>query len=518
MPHVSLWDLFEKSFSDHKHKKSIEFYRADQKETVLTYQQLLDDVLSFSRFLNRYNVKEKDRVILLLDKSVMSIIAHLSLIRRGLVSVPLNPGFKKSELTYLIKDCDPALIITEPEQQGVLQSINRNIPVLEVSTRAPYQDLDFFKSEQGRNQGIGDTKISVETEPSDPALIIYTSGTTGDPKGAVLSCGNLINDAQNIIRIWELSPDDTLCHALPLFHVHGLCFALHTMFLTGGRIVLQDFFKAEVILNRLKTKTDPCSVFMAVPTMYNRLINQIGERKFDFSHLRLLTSGSAPLLEKEFVRIEKTFGKPPVEREGMTETGMNFSNPLHAKKIAGSIGIPLPKVQVRVVDPETQRDVEPGQIGEFWLKSASIISAYWNKPEQTKQTFSEGWFKTGDLGRQDESGYYYLTDRIKHLIITGGENVSAKEVERVIDAIKGVEMSCVVGIADEEWGEKVVAAVQLEKDEFVTQSDILTSCKKNLNNYKCPKKVLFCDKIPKNTMGKVLKEQVKSMFLENKQC
>jgi malonyl-CoA/methylmalonyl-CoA synthetase len=198
----------------------------------------------------------------------------------------------------------------------------------------------------------------------------------------------------------------------------------------------------------------------------------------------------------------------------MSETGMNFSNPLSGSRIPGSIGLPLPGLQVRIVDPATLVDVAQGEIGELWLKSAAITPGYWRKPQETADTFKDGWFRTGDLGKIDTAGYYYLTDRIKHIIITGGENVSAKEVETVINGIGGVDESVVVGKPDEKWGEKVVAAVTLKAGTQLSADDIKGHCKLNLHDWKCPKEIIFLQEVPRNTMGKILKEEVRKIFLE----
>jgi malonyl-CoA/methylmalonyl-CoA synthetase len=226
----------------------------------------------------------------------------------------------------------------------------------------------------------------------------------------------------------------------------------------------------------------------------------------------LWTSGSAPLLPKDFERITKVFGKEPVEREGMSETGMNFSNPLRGMRKPGSIGLPLPGVQVKIVDPETLADVVPREAGEIWLKGPNVTPGYWRKPDETAKAFERGWLRTGDLGRIDEDGYYYLTDRIKHIIISGGENISPKEVETVINQFEGVVESSVVGIPDEKWGEKVVAAVVTKPGSRVNPQEIQDFCKRHLHNWKCPKEIAFLRELPKNRMGKVLKEEVKEFF------
>ena len=488
-------------------KTAITFLRNGRTETEMTYSQLQQDVNRFANTLLELGVQKGDRVILFMPKSLFAVVAHFALQAIGAMAVPLNPGFKKHEMAYLLGDADAGLIIVDPEKKALVRDIDPDVQLLEIATTQPYQDIDFFRS-------APDTVPAVDITPGDPGLVIYTSGTTGNPKGAVLTHRNLIYDARNIIQIWEISADDVLCHALPLFHVHGLCFALHTALLSGAHVRLLDQFKPETVVAELSRKTGDavCTVFMAVPAMYTKLMDFLGDRHLDFSRMRLFTSGSAPLLVKEFERIVKIFGREPVEREGMSETGMNFSNPLTGRRIPGSIGLPLPGLQVRNVDPVTFADIVPGEVGELWLKSAAITPGYWRKPQETADTFKDGWFRTGDLGKIDTAGYYYLTDRIKHIIISGGENVSAKEVETVINQLEGVDESVVVGKPDEKWGETVVAAVTLKPEAVLTEAEIKSFCKTRLHDWKCPKKIIFLDEIPRNTMGKMLKEEVKKIF------
>jgi malonyl-CoA/methylmalonyl-CoA synthetase len=354
----------------------------------------------------------------------------------------------------------------------------------------------------------------VEIQPEDPGLIIYTSGTTGKPKGAILTHTNLVHDARNIIRIWKITGADVVCHALPLFHVHGLCFALHTALIAGSHALLLDEFSPETVVEVLARKRGKyvCTLFMAVPSMYGKMMGYLGGKPVDFDHIRLWTSGSAPLLIKDFDSIVGTFGKEPVEREGMSETGMNFSNPLRGVKKPGSIGLPVPDLKVRVVDIETFVDVEPGQQGEIWLKGPAVTPGYWRKPDETARAFNKGWFRTGDLGKVDEDGYYYLTDRLKDIIISGGENISPKEIQVVINQMQDVVESCVVGIPDEKWGEKVVAAVVTKPGATVKSHKIQDFCKEHLHKWKCPKDIVFLKNLPRNTMGKVLKKEVKKFF------
>ena len=503
----SITELLTNCFEKHSKKTALSFLRGNKIETQMSFQDLDLNSNKMANLFLKQGIKKSNNVVLLLDKSLVFVIAYIALQKIGAVCVPLNPGFKKSELTYLLNDAAPVLVLINQDQAGMIKEIDASLTCMEIDTNVPFQKTAVFKS-----CSIDLEKISLE--PDDPGLIIYTSGTTGDPKGAVLTQKNLVNDAKNIIKIWEISDSDTLCHSLPLFHVHGLCFALHTALISGAHAILLDRFDPGIVIDILKEKKESmaCSIFMGVPAMYSKLIDTFQDQILCFDHIRLLTSGSAPLPTKDFQRIKQTFGKEPVEREGMSETGMNFSNPLNGGKKPGSIGLALPRVKVRIVDPETLQDVEPGQTGEFWLKSDSIISSYWKKPTETARTFEQGWFKTGDLGKKDADGYYYLTDRLKNIIITGGENVSPHEIESVINRLDEVIESSVIGIFDEKWGEKIVAAVVKTPTSGDISQAIKAICKEHLHDWKCPKEIIFIKKLPRNTMGKILKQDLKKLF------
>ena len=504
---ASLGNCFNETFLACKNKTAVTFLRDGKVETELSYLELYRDTNRLANVFLDQGIKKGDRVILFIQKSMIFVVAHLALQKIGAMAVPLNTGFKESELQYLLGDADASLILADPGKEALIEGIDPKLTAFIIDTQIPYQELDIF--------GAASKEYPpVEVKPDEPALIIYTSGTTGKPKGAILTHRNLIHDARNIINIWKIRESDVLCHALPLFHVHGLCFALHSSLLAGAHVLLLDQFSPPRVIETLSKNRGPyaCTVFMAVPAMYAKLMEYLGDNRPDFEHLRLLTSGSAPLLPKDFGRIHRIFGKEPVEREGMSETGMNFSNPLSGKRKPGSIGLPLPALEVRIVDPDTGSVVAPGQTGEIRLKGPAISPGYWRKPDETAAAFENGWFKTGDLGNIDEDGYYYLTDRIKHIIISGGENISPKEVEAIIDQVDGVAESSVVGIDDEKWGEKVVAAVVKKTDADVGEEEIQTYCKQHLHNWKCPKEIVFVEELPRNTMGKVLKEKVKEFF------
>ncbi len=504
----TLRDCFRHTAERLGEKKAITFIRKGVVESALSYLDLDRDANRLAQAFLKEGLTKGDRIVFFIEKSLFLVVAHLAAQKIGAIGVPLNPGFKKSEMTYLIGDADASLTLTAPDQVPLLNEIDPHLVTMVVDPRRPYGEARFFDS-------FPDEVPRIDVQPEDPALLIYTSGTTGNPKGAVLTQRNVVHDARNVVKIWEISDQDALCHALPLFHIHGLCFALHSALKTGAHVVMLDRFTPEAVTRVLSNKEgeNVCSVFMAVPSIYAKLMDYIGDKKLDFGHMRLWTSGSAPLLVKDFERIKATFGQEPVEREGMTETGMNFSNPFRGRRKAGSIGIPLPQLEARIVDPDTFQDVAPGHTGEVWLKGPGVTPGYWRKPEETARSFVDRWFRTGDLGKVDEEGYYYLTDRIKHIIISGGENISPKEVEAVINRYEGVAESSVVGIPDERWGEKVVAAVVVKTGGHIEAQDLQTYCREHLHNWKCPKDVVFLRELPRNTMGKVLKEKVKDHFL-----
>ena len=492
-----------------KEKKAILFLKKGKLESEISYSFLQQISNRVANALIEMGLKKGERVILYMPKGMEQVIFHIGVQKAGAISVILNPGFKKEEMTYFLKDTDAKILVVGKKEEALIRTIDEGRLILSVDTERPFDQEKLFPEYSSQISEI-------ESTSQDPALLIYTSGTTGQPKGAILTQGNLVQDAKNIIHIWEIAEMDVLCHALPLFHVHGLCFALHTALIAGAKIVMFDEFSPETVIDILSRQEGElaCTMFMAVPTMYLRMIDRMDKKKQNLSHLRLLASGSAPLLPKDFEKIREVFGKEPVEREGMSETGMNFSNPLRGEKKSGSIGLPLPNVEVRIVNPETFQDLDVGEVGEIWLKGPNVTPGYWRKPRETESVFVNGWFRTGDLGKKDKDGYCYITDRLKHIIISGGENISPKEIESVINQHQSILESCVVGISDDKWGEKVVAAVVLKQGRTLTAKEIQDHCKKHLLDWKCPKEIFLLEELPRNRMGKVIKEEVLRLFLK----
>jgi malonyl-CoA/methylmalonyl-CoA synthetase len=303
-------------------------------------------------------------------------------------------------------------------------------------------------------------------------------------------------------------PDDVLLHVLPIFHVHGLFVALHGALHAGATTLLMREFDAGRTLQMLAD--GQCTVFMAVPTIHQRLLDVPEAGQFDLSRVRLITSGSDRLPDEVFTGFEQTFGYTLLERYGMTETGMNCSNPLKGERRLGSVGRPLSGVEVRVVHPETNRPLADGEIGEVQLRGPNVFKGYWKQTQKTAEAFTaDGWFRTGDLGFLEPDGYLTLCGRSKDLIISGGLNIYPPEVERVLADHPSVAACAVIGCADREWGERVTAVVVLHRGESVSEADLIAFCRERLASYKSPKSIVFKDQLPRNAMGKVKKAELR---------
>jgi len=343
------------------------------------------------------------------------------------------------------------------------------------------------------------------------AAIVYTSGTTGRPKGAMLTRDNLANNAAVLAREWCFSGADRLLHVLPLFHVHGLFVAINTVLASGSGMLLMPKFEAAAVIAQLPGST----VFMGVPTHYTRLLQEPGLDQASTATLRLFVSGSAPLLPETHRQFRERTGHTILERYGMTETLMNTSNPYAGPRLPGSVGPPLPGVSLRATQRESGAPVQPGSIGALEVRGPNVFSGYWADPDKTRAEFtSDGWFKTGDLGRIDAQGYVWIVGRAKDLVISGGYNVYPKEVETELDAIPGVLESAVFGVAHADFGEGVTAAVVLKGGTELTEAALIEAVRGRLSAYKVPKRVLLLAELPRNAMGKVRKEVLRATYAE----
>jgi malonyl-CoA/methylmalonyl-CoA synthetase len=337
----------------------------------------------------------------------------------------------------------------------------------------------------------------------DLAALLYTSGTTGRPKGAMLTHRNLSSNASTLRDAWRFTERDVLLHALPIFHAHGLFVALNVTLAAGGKVVFLPRFDAEEVVRLLPHAT----VMMGVPTFYTRLLEQPGFTREATAHMRLFVAGSAPLLAETHRAFEARTGHVILERYGMTETVMNTSNPYEGARLAGSVGLPLPGVEIRIADPDTGRPLPQGEIGSIEVRGPNVFQGYWRMPEKTTAEFrGDGFFITGDLGHVDARGYVWIVGRAKDLVITGGYNVYPKEVETEIDALPGVVESAVIGVPHADFGEGVTAVVVQGQGAGLAEDAVLRSLEGRLAKYKLPKRVIFVDSLPRNAMGKVDKK------------
>jgi malonyl-CoA/methylmalonyl-CoA synthetase len=394
--------------------------------------------------------------------------------------VPLNTSYTDAEVGYFLDDAEPRLFVSAAMMAG------------------PETGLWAQALSTGADDAVA------EQEADDIAAILYTSGTTGRSKGAMLSHGNLLSNAQTLVRLWDIRATDVLIHALPIFHVHGLFVALHTVLLAGGRTLFLPRFDAAQILALMPR----ASLLMGVPTFYTRLLGEVG-LDAAASGMRLFVSGSAPLLAETHRAFEARTGQRILERYGMTEAGMITSNPLHGERVAGTVGFPLPDVDLRIVD-EAGATVGPGEAGVIEIRGPNVFKGYWRNPEKTAEEFrSDGWFITGDVATMDEEGRVSIVGRAKDLIISGGYNIYPKEIEEVIDAVAGVIESAVIGVPDADFGEAVVAVIA---GDAAAEPAVEHAIRASLARFKHPRRLVFVSELPRNVMGKVQKAQLRAVY------
>ncbi len=505
---MSFLDSFSENVRKYPNKVALEFL--DPPLQRLTYAELDEQVNCTTGYLQSLGLQAGDRVALQLSKSIEFILLHLATIRLGGIVLPLNLAYPPDELQYFLEDSGAKLFFALEANKEKIQSILPSLPELkECIFLDPTQPTLFQSLITNYQSSTSNSLIS----PSDTAVIIYTSGTTGRPKGAEITHGNLISNLNALHEAWGWASNDVLLHVLPIFHVHGLFVALHGALHAGATTLLMREFNAQKTLELLSS--GQATVFMAVPTIHQRLLDFPDANQYNLARVRLITSGSDRLPDEAFSGFQSTFGYTLLERYGMTETGMNCSNPLNGERRIGSVGMPLPGVEVRIVNAETRAVLSTGDIGEVEIRGANIFKGYWRQPEKTSASFSaDGWFKTGDLGYLEADGYLTLCGRSKDLIISGGLNIYPPEVERVLAEHPAVNACAVIGCPDREWGEKVTAVVVLEKTESVTVEDLMRFCRERLAPYKSPKTIIFRNDLPRNAMGKVQKAQLRKELCE----
>ena len=514
---MSFLNAFTDNVRKYPNKVALEFI--DPPLQRVSYAELDELVNRTAGYLQSLGLQTGDRVALQLSKSLEFILLHLATVRLGAITLPLNLAYPPDELKYFLEDSRSKLFFALESSQEKIQTILPKLPDLQecvfINPTEPEQFNSLIANYQLPLRFDGAALSAKESLASDTAVIIYTSGTTGRPKGAEITHGNLISNLEALHGAWGWQPDDVLLHVLPIFHVHGLFVALHGALYAGATTLLMREFNAQRMLQMLAS--GQCTVFMAVPTIHQRLLDVSNANQFDLSRVRLITSGSDRLPDEVFVGFQKTFGYTLLERYGMTETGMNCSNPLNGERRLGSVGLPLSGVEVRVVNPENDQSLPVGEIGEVQLRGPNIFKGYWQQPQKTIESFAaDGWFRTGDLGFLEQDGYLTLCGRSKDLIISGGLNIYPPEVERVLAEHPSVAACAVIGCPDREWGERVTGVVVLNRGASVTGQDLIAFCRERLAPYKSPKIIVFHEDLPRNAMGKVQKAELrKTACMEN---
>lgn len=512
-PNLSLSTHFHRIFSERRDLPALQ-----TTEKLVRYGNLLDGIGKTIGWLEQLGIVPGDRIAVSMTASLESVIFYLANLFYGTILVPLNPRYMEEEIRYRLDDSGCTLYVRNEIREATAR--NERWSVLLRSADHRTKSKAFRIVQQAGNlsaivQGFSSVSKGPPPEPDQIALLCYTSGTTGKPKGAMITQKNLAAMAWSLHHAWGWSENDVLLHALPLFHVHGLLVALQGALFAGALTILLPRFDAERVLCRLGQ--GDCTLFMGVPTMYGRLLSLPPEKDPDLAHMRLFVSGSASLSVAIHKGFASRFGHTILERYGMTEAGMVLSNPLNGDRKPGAVGFPLPGVSIRIVDPETLQDVEPGSTGELLIRSEAVCRGYWNQPEADRKAILPGrWFRSGDLALMDGEHYIHIVGRCKELIITGGFNVYPREVEEVLERHTAVRESAVLGLEDVDLGEQVHAAVVLEQDARVTEEEILGFCRSFLTPYKCPRSVSFLKELPRNAMGKIVKETLKRTFREQR--
>jgi malonyl-CoA/methylmalonyl-CoA synthetase len=438
------------------------FHLPDQRE--ISYGALEAGAGRLATLLKARGVEPGDRVAVQAPKSPEVVMLYLAVLKLGAAFLPLNTAYTKTEIDYFVADAEPALLVTDAVALAA-----------EAAGLAPLEAVH-------------------EAEPGDLAAIVYTSGTTGRSKGAMLSHGALAANGLALTEAWGFTKDDVLLHALPIYHVHGLFIALHCVFLAGARLAWLPRFDEDAVLAALPAAT----VMMGVPTYYTRLLDDPKFSRQATDHMRVFICGSAPLLPSTFAAFEARIGQRILERYGMSEAAIITTNPLQGDRLAGSVGYPLPGVDLRM-----------DEAGVVQIRGPSVTSGYWRNPEKTAEAFTaDGYFITGDVGRQDADGRLWLSGRASDLIISGGLNIYPREVELVLDELPGVVESAVIGCPHPDFGEAVVAVIAGAGDEAA----VIAETRARLAAFKAPKRVFFVSELPRNAMGKVEKKALRERF------
>ncbi|MTH79902.1 malonate--CoA ligase [Paracoccus aestuariivivens] len=480
----------------------------DANGTGVSGTALYDRAMRLASALSGLGLVPGDRLAVQIEKSPEALALYLGALAAGVVFLPLNTAYTPDEVDYFVGNSGAMLLVADPARAEALA---------QVAARHGTQLRTMDGAGKGTLPDLADqahASLPVDRTPDDLAAILYTSGTTGRSKGAMLSQSNLLSNAEVLVREWRFTKDDVLLHALPIFHTHGLFVATNVVLLSGGRMIFLPGFKLDQVIDLLPRAT----TMMGVPTFYTRLLD---DSRFDrdlVGHMRLFTSGSAPLLAETHRQFEDRTGHRILERYGMTETNMTTSNPYGGERRAGTVGFPLPDIELKITDPANGATLPDGQPGMIEVRGPNVFQGYWQMPEKTREELREnGFFITGDIGVIDAEGYVSIVGRQKDLIITGGFNVYPKEIELILDEQPGVLESAVIGVPHPDFGEGVVAVLIPTPDSAPDVAAIKATLAQSLARFKQPKHIAILPELPRNTMGKVqknlLRKKLEALFV-----
>jgi fatty-acyl-CoA synthase len=480
-----------------------------------TYAQLNERANQAANLLQKsYGVQKGDRVSILAQNNIAYVDILFGLGKIGAILAPLNWRLTSRELTYIVNDCQPKVLIVGPEYVPVYNDMKSAIQVEHIISLEGAGIPGTGSYEELLSQASRSEPIRPEISDEDGYCILYTSGTTGRPKGAVLPHRQIFWNAVNTVISWGLSEKDVSPILTPMFHSGGLFVFLVPLFYAGGRIIMARGFDPDASLRMIVD--EKCTVILGVPTLFQVWMNSPQFAEADFRHVHFFISGGAPCPPSLIEAWSKQKNVVMRQGYGLTEVGVNcFSmTDEDALRKMGSVGKPIFHSEMRLVDAEG-KDVLSGKTGELIIKGPHVCSGYWNNPKATAESLRDGWFHTGDMARMDEEGYFYIAGRFKDMIISGGENVYAAEVEAIFREHECVQDAALIGQPDEKWGEVGVMIVALKPNHSATAEELLQFCQGRLAKYKIPRRIKFVETLPYSPYGKVMKAELRKMFIES---
>jgi malonyl-CoA/methylmalonyl-CoA synthetase len=474
-----------------------------QTGTTYSYADAWRESARIANYLTATGLQPGDRITVQAPKSPRAVWLYLACLRAGFIYHPLNDAYQPAELEFFIDDAEPGTVVCDPHRVDIFAGLvaGRDCRLLTMDEAGDGSLADGAA-------GAADEFRTLDCERDTVAVLLYSSGTTGQPKGAMLTHGNLAANTAALVGVWGFSADDRLLHALPIYHAHGLFVGLGCVMMSGCEMTFLPKFDVHEVIRCLPGTT----VMMGIPTFYSRLLTESDFGPESCRSIRLFISGSAPLPAEMHARFQQRSGHAILERYGMTETSMLSSNPLDGERRPGTVGTPLPGVTIRIVD-ETGLPVESGEVGEIQVSGPNVFKGYWRLEERTAAEFTpDGFFRTGDQGAFSHDGYLTIMGRNKDMIISGGLNVYPREVEQAIDRLDGVIESAVIGIPHADFGEAVIAVVAVEPGFETAEQDMIATLRERLASFKSPKRLFFVPQLPRNTMGKVQKNTLRQQY------